>query len=363
MANELIEREIEGTTSPDDSQFQQREFSAPGVGPDEAALYVHGLSKSFGRGKTAVPAVDNISFAVEPGEVIGLLGPNGAGKTTTFKSILGLILPDEGKVRIQGIDPYTRPRAAYEHVDAMFEGARNDYWRLTVRENLRYFAAIQGQNPDAVTDRHEALLTQLGVSNKADTQVRELSRGMKQKVSLASTLAADVSVAFLDEPTLGLDIETSLILRRELIRLADKRDMTLLISSHDMDLIQDVCDRVLIMNEGRIIANGTVETLLNGFTSTDYRLTAANVDATTISELCERFEVTSVERTDGRTHFGVTVDSKEFYRLIDVLERRGVELETVESVSPDLADVFVELIGGDASSGLLSATGRGGDPR
>lgn len=343
MAGKRTETATDGKTPRDNSLFENLDFGFPTVGPDEAALYVHGLSKTFGSGETAVTAVKDVSFAVESGEIIGLLGPNGAGKTTTIKSILGLILPDEGEVRIQGIDVYDRPRRAYEHVDAMLEGARNDYWRLTVRENLRYFAAIQGQNPDAVADRHEALLDQLDIADKADTEVRDLSRGMKQKVSLASILATNVSVAFLDEPTLGLDIETSLTLRRELVRLAEERGMTLLVSSHDMGVIESVCDRVIIMNEGQIVANNTVGNLLDDFTRRGYRITARDVDEATFSDLRERFDVTGVERIDGQTRFEVTVDSAEFYRLTDIMEHHGLELVTIETVQPDLADVFVEM--------------------
>jgi len=167
------------------SRRDHRERGAPGVDPDEAAVYVEGLSKTFTRGGNAVTAVDDVSFAVHPGEVVGLLGPNGAGKTTTIKSVLGLVLPDSGEVRIRGIDVAEEPRRAYRHVDAMLEGARNDYWRLTVKENLRYFAAIRGQDPDALADRHEDLLDHLDIADEADTAVRDLSRGMKQKVSLA----------------------------------------------------------------------------------------------------------------------------------------------------------------------------------
>jgi ABC-2 type transport system ATP-binding protein len=321
----------------------------PAVGPEEAALYVDGLSKTFGDGDDAVTAVDGVSFAVEAGEVIGLLGPNGAGKTTTIKSILGLILPDSGDVHVRGIDVFDRPRRAYEHVDAMLEGARNDYWRLTVRENLRYFAAIRGRDPDAVADRHADLLADLDIAEKADTPVRELSRGMKQKVSLASALAGDVSVAFLDEPTLGLDVESSLRLRRELRRLARERGLTLVISSHDMEVVEDVCDRVVIMRDGRIVADDTVESFLADFETRGFRITARGVDEAVLASLRERFEVTDVADLGDRTRFEVAADTAAFYRLADAMERHGLELATVETVRPDLAEAFVETTGGSAA--------------
>ncbi|MBP2251100.1 ABC-2 type transport system ATP-binding protein [Halarchaeum solikamskense] len=346
------------------SQFLSDETSAatdeapPSLGPDDAAIHVDGLTKTFGDGEDAVTAVDDVSFTVAPGEVVGLLGPNGAGKTTTIKSILGLVLPDEGEVRVHGVDVHADPRAAYEHVDAMLEGARNDYWRLTVRENLRYFAAIRGQDPDAVTDRHEALLDHLDLADKADTAVRDLSRGMKQKVSLASVLAGDVSVAFLDEPTLGLDVESSLKLRSELRRLADERGLTLVLSSHDMDVIEDVCDRVVIMNDGHVIVDDTVEDLLAGFETRGYRITARGVDDATIADLRARFQLSDVQRTGDRVRFEVAANTETFYRLTDAMEAHDLDVASVETVQPDLAEVFVEMT--TAASGGERASS--GDP-
>lgn len=349
MAGELIQTESDGRPASDDALFEHLDFQSPTVGPDQAALYVRGLTKTFGGKTNGVMAVKDVSFAIEPGEVIGLLGPNGAGKTTTIKSILGLILPDRGDVRIQGIDPYDRPKQAYKHVDAMFEGARNDYWRLTVMENLRYFASIRGRDPEALADRHERLLEQLDIDDRADTQVRNLSRGMKQKVSLASILASDVSIAFLDEPTLGLDVESSLKLRRELVRLSKERGMALLICSHDMDVIEATCDRVIILNDGRVMAKNSVERLLDNFTVRGYRITARNVDGETSRKLRNRFDLTSIERIDGRTRVEFAIDSDGFYRLTDLLEREDVELLSVETVQANLGDVILEMTGGGRS--------------
>jgi len=352
----------------DDADFGARATdSSPTTTPDRAptthgepAVAVEGLRKRFGEGDDAVVAVDGVSFAVETGSVVGLLGPNGAGKTTLIKSVLGMVLPDAGTVRIRGVDVDDRPRAAYASVDAMLEGARNDYWRLTVRENLRYFAAIRGQDPDAVGDRHAALLEHLDLAEKADTAVRDLSRGMKQKVTLASVLAGDVSVAFLDEPTLGLDVESSLKLRRELTRLVDERGLTLVLSSHDMEVIEDVCDRVIIMNEGRVIVDDTVENLLAGFETQGYRITVRGADETTLDDLRERFDLTDIERVDGRVRFEVAADTATFYRLTDAMEAHGLDLAGVETVQPDLAEAFVEMTGGDARGGPGASADRQG---
>jgi ABC-2 type transport system ATP-binding protein len=309
------------------------------------AIAVEGLRKQFGEGDEAVVAVDDVSFDVEQGSVVGLLGPNGAGKTTTIKSILGMVLPDEGDVHLHGLDVYDRPRQAYAHVDAMLEGARNDYWRLTVRENLRYFATIGGVDPDSVETRHDRLLEKLDLAEKADTAVRDLSRGMKQKVSLASVLAGSADVVFLDEPTLGLDVESSLTLRRELQRIVHERDLTVVVSSHDMDVIEDVCDRVVIMREGEVIADDDVASLLQSFETRGYRITSPDIDEALLAELRGAFDVVDVQRTAEKVRIEVATGSDGFYELVAELRQHDVTLDAVDTVEVDLEDVFVELTG------------------
>jgi ABC-2 type transport system ATP-binding protein len=313
----------------------------------DPALVVDGLTKRFGSGDEAITAVDDVTFSVEQGAVVGLLGPNGAGKTTTIKSILGMVLPDAGSVSIQGIDVYAHPRQAYAHVDAMLEGARNDYWRLTVRENLRYFTTIKGTDPDSIADRHDRLLEKLDLADKADEPVRSLSRGMKQKVSLASVLASEADVVFLDEPTLGLDVESSLTLRRELRRIVAEREMTAIVSSHDMDVVEDICDRVIIMNEGRIIADDTVPNLLSGGQTQTFRVTSPDIDERLVATLREQFNVVGVDSRNGATRIEVATDSDGFYDLAATLDRHGVRLDAVNTVHADLEDIFISLTGGD----------------
>jgi ABC-2 type transport system ATP-binding protein len=317
------------------------------------AIAIEGLTKRFGDGDEALTAVDDVSLTVDRGSVVGLLGPNGAGKTTTIKCVLGTVLPDEGSVRIGGVDVHADPRAAYRRVDAMLEGARNDYWRLTVRENLRYFATISGVKPDAVADRHEALLEQLDLTEWADTPVRDLSRGMKQKVSLASVLATDAEVVFLDEPTLGLDVESSLTLRRELRRIVADRGLTVVLSSHDMDVVEDVCDRVVVMSEGRIIADDGVDALLRGFEARGLRVSSRDLDAATVTALSDRVEVTGVRRDgrDGGATVEIATDPEGIYGVMDALRDLEVRLEAVDTVRPDLAEAFLEMTRSDGADG------------
>ncbi len=307
------------------------------------AVVVENLRKEYGD----LVAVDDVSFRVERGEVVGLLGPNGAGKTTCIKCTLGMVEPTAGAVSIGGVDTDSRPKAAFERVGGMLEGARNIYWRLTVRENLEFFAGIAGRPPGDVRERHDELLERLELTAKADEAVRDLSRGMKQKVSLATTLARDVDVAFLDEPTLGLDVESSLELRRELSSLAAQQDTAIVVSSHDMDVIQQLCDRVIVMSDGNVIANDAMSELLSLFETQAYRLTFTGGTAIQ-STLSETFDV--IDWNDDPSTTVVTValaDGNRFPELTGTIVRNGGDLQRVEAVEADLEDVFLELTRGE----------------
>ncbi|ERG96332.1 ABC transporter ATP-binding protein [Haloquadratum walsbyi] len=311
---------------------------------DSPALVVDGVSKQFGSGDDAVTAVNDISLNIERGSIVGLLGPNGAGKTTLIKSILGTVLPDTGAIRVLGTNVKNNRRTAYANVDAMLEGARNDYWRLTVRENLRYFATVSGINPDSVATRHAQLLERLDLTTWADTPVRELSRGMKQKVSLASVLAGGAELLFLDEPTLGLDVEGSRTLRTELRRLAIEDGLTVVLSSHNMAVIEDVCDRVIVMADGRIVADSDVETLVETVGGERLQIKSNDLTHSIVSKLRERIEETALTATiDSDPRIEVELSKVSLYELFNILEGSGVEIEDIQTVEVGLEEALIAL--------------------
>ncbi|MEE6211369.1 ABC transporter ATP-binding protein [Salarchaeum sp. III] len=323
--------------------MQRTQARADADATPETVLHVDALRKTYGEGDEAVTAVDGVSFDVSRGEVVGVLGPNGAGKTTTIKSILGLVVPTSGTVEIAGVSAHEHPREVYRHVGAMLEGARNVYWRLTVRENLDYFAAL-GANP-ASRERQDRLLSQFGLAEKADDAVNDLSRGQKQKVSLACTLARGTDVVFLDEPTLGLDVEASLELRRELRRLAEEEDITVVLSSHDMDVVEAVCDRVVILSDGSVIADDPVGDLVGVFETQAYRVEVeGRVSEDARGTLEARFDAADWTTRGERTAFDVTLaGDASLYDVLDVLRDAGLALSDVDSHDPDLEDVFLSV--------------------
>jgi len=318
---------------------------------DTPAVSIESLVKTYGSGDGAVQAVDSVSFEIEPGTVVGLLGPNGAGKTTVIKSVLGLVVPTGGNLAVRGVDPVVDSRRAYEHVAAVLEGARNVYWRLTVRENLDFFAALGGRDPrlEETRDHADALVERLGLADEVATPVRELSRGMKQRTALACALVRDTPVLFLDEPTLGLDVGSSLSLRRELRRLVETDYRTIVLSSHDMDVIEELCDRVIVLDDGRIVADDTVDTLIDAFRTRAYEVTLDGAD----DVLCSRIEAAFDPEEwrslgDGtRVRFTVVIeDAAGLHELTGILAADDATVVALNTVEPDFERVFLELTGG-----------------
>jgi ABC-2 type transport system ATP-binding protein len=318
-------------------------IASPVTDPAEPAVAVRDLHKAYGSGDAAVRAVDGVSFTVDRGEVVGLLGPNGAGKTTTLKAALGLLLPTSGSCEVLGVDVHADTARAYRHVGAMLEGARNVYWRLTPRENLGFFASLQGIDPRTRRAAHERLLDSLDLLERADDPVNDLSRGMKGKVALAATLARETPVVFLDEPTLGLDVEATRDLRRRIRRLADEEGRTVLLSSHDMDTVQAVCDRAVVMNEGRVVADDAVEELVGLFRTRDYEVTVAGGLDGVRRALAAEFAAGGFRETADGVRFTATVPEGRFYEFTDRLRDAGVEVVSVSARETDLEEAFLRL--------------------
>jgi sodium transport system ATP-binding protein len=227
-------------------------------GTGDGRVVVRGLRKSFwDHGRGEVRAVDGLSFSCEPGEVFGLLGTNGAGKTTTLRVLATILKPTGGSATVDGIDVVAAPEDVRGRIG--FHSASTAlYPRLTARETLEFFARVNRYPPERVTERVELLLDRFGIRSYADARVDTLSSGMKQKVSLARTIAHDPPVLIFDEPSIGLDVMNALELRRIVRNLRDQ-GKTILFSTHVMPEAERVCDRIAIIHGGRILSVGTLE--------------------------------------------------------------------------------------------------------
>ena len=313
-------------------------------------LEVRELTKVYrGRRGGDVLAVDRISFSVRKNEVVGLLGPNGAGKTTTIKCIAGLIRPTSGEIYLDGIDALRDQRRALAKVAAVLEGNRNIYWRLTPRENLEFFAGLQGLPLRRVRSYIDELLELFDLREKASTPARKLSRGMQQKLAVACALVKRTEVLLLDEPTLGLDVETSYELRRLLRELAERGERTILLSSHDMNVVQDICERAIIINHGRIVTDDRIDNLLKLFQASAYRFELeGRLPEELAASLRERFPLLEISATDHRTYIEADLkDSSEIYEVMELLRTAGAKIESIGRKEPKLEEIFLRIVKGE----------------
>jgi ABC-2 type transport system ATP-binding protein len=214
----------------------------------QAAVAVRELVKRF----PDALALDGVSFEVAPGEIVGLLGPNGAGKTTTLHVLLGLVRPTRGSVALFGLDPHREKARALRVVGFASPEALMD-WRLTVAENLRVYGAFFGVERAAV----RSSLERLELLPQADKTFGDLSLGQQMRAGLARALLHEPALLVLDEPTSALDPDIADRTRRLLLELRAERGLSILYTSHNMDEVEALCDRVVFLHRGRVVADGT----------------------------------------------------------------------------------------------------------
>ncbi|WP_008308303.1 ABC transporter ATP-binding protein [Leptolyngbya sp. PCC 6406] len=244
------------------------------VDPDWV-LVAHELTKFYGRGSQRFEAVRQVSLNLQQGSVLAFLGPNGAGKTTTIKMVAGLVRPDRGWVRIVGEDPH-RHAAALRHVGAVLEGNRNLYWRLTPEENLEYFGVLRGLSRRLARQRGAVLLQRFELETKAKIPVQKLSRGMQQKLAIAVALIHSPQLLLLDEPTLGLDVEASQTVKA-LVREIAAEGRAVILTTHQLDVAEELSDRVAIIRQGHIITEEPTADLIRQFSGSTYHLAVEGV--------------------------------------------------------------------------------------
>jgi ABC-2 type transport system ATP-binding protein len=236
----------------------------PSIQPPNPLLQAHHLRKRYPKGRGWLEALKGVSLGLYPGEILTLLGPNGAGKTTTVKILAGLVEPDEGRVEVRTDGPRT-------WLGAVLEGSRNLYWRLSALENLIYFGTLRGLSPKEARRRGLELLQAVGLQDKAHQAVGTLSRGQQQRTALAAALVHDPPVLFLDEPTLGVDLEAQEAIRAWLLRLKEE-GKAILLTTHQLELAEALADRVTILLEGQVALEGRTREVLAGSPRAVYRV-------------------------------------------------------------------------------------------
>lgn len=216
----------------------------------------------FGRKqKKVIHAVKDISLEIPQKKIIGVLGINGAGKTTTIRMLASVIAPTSGSLTMNGVDAVKNHLWIKERINVISGGERNLYWRLTAKENLRYFGSLYGLSGVDLDKRIAYLLRTVGLEEAANVPVERYSKGMKQRLQIARGLINDPIYLFMDEPTLGLDIVIAKEIRNLVSDLAHKEGRGILLTTHYISEAEELCDYIYILDKGRIIAEGTKEQL------------------------------------------------------------------------------------------------------
>ncbi|KUO70517.1 MAG: hypothetical protein APF77_09960 [Clostridia bacterium BRH_c25] len=213
------------------------------------------------RKKTQIEAVKDVSLEMHKGQIIGLLGINGAGKTTTIKMLSTLLLPTKGHIDVDGLDGVKDSMTVKKRINMITGGERMIYWRLTARENLWYYGQLYDIDNKLLDERIQRLLDMVGLKEKQDIPVERFSKGMKQRLQIARGLINDPDYIFMDEPTLGLDASIAKELREYIRDLAFKRGKSILLTTHYINEVEELCEYVYVMDKGTVIVQGTPKAL------------------------------------------------------------------------------------------------------
>jgi ABC-2 type transport system ATP-binding protein len=297
-----------------------------------------------------IVAVDDVSFEIEEGELFGLLGPNGAGKTTTTKMLTTLLIPTSGTAAVKGFDVVKDADQVRRRIGFIFGGERGLYWRLSGIDNLRYFASLYNVDPDTTKKRIEYLLDMVGLNGRGEEKVQGYSRGMKQRLHVARTLLHNPDILFLDEPTLGLDPVGAREFRQVILNLQSEKK-TILLTTHYMFEADALCDRIAVINHGRIIALDTP----GGLKSQVRDLNVVEVETFGLPEpILEKLrslpfvDALSVEDHDQKQMLLVQT-ARGAEAVPDIMGAiEGQRVGRVVVREPTLEDAYVRLVGGTA---------------
>lgn len=322
--------------------------------PDQKAISTDRLQKTFKtrqgfwkRTTRLTEAVCGVTFEVNKGELFGLLGPNGAGKTTTVKILSTLLLPTSGSIKILGLDIRNDTREVRKRIGFTFGGARGLYGRLTAVENLRYFAELYAMEPGLTRKRIPELLELVNLLDRGNEKVETYSSGMQQRLHLARALLHDPELIFLDEPTVGIDPVGARELRATVKELKT-RGKTILLTTHYMAEADELCDRIAIINKGRIIAMDTPAAMKSGMTSEsviDLRTSSENFTALK-SILTPINGNATIMYKENTVQCEVSIHTAQPSRVIEVISPwLNTDLvQTMEMRSQTLEDVYVAII-------------------
>jgi ABC-2 type transport system ATP-binding protein len=310
------------------------------------AIKVDHVGRTFAvRRSEPVVALRDVSLEVPRGELFGLLGPNGAGKTTLIKILVTLLLPSSGQARVAGFDVATQARDVRWRIAMVSGGEETGFGMLTLTEQLWMFASLHGIGTREARRRIAELLDVVGLGDVASRKVSDLSTGMRQRLNLARGLLTEPEVLFLDEPTVGLDVEAARDLRVYIRRwMAERGDRTILLTTHYLAEAEELCDRVAIIDRGTILACDTPARLRRGASGTiRHRIQVEPIPAPGWERAVPDLRRATIDGPEE-----LTVDlgpAGDVGLLVAALSAAGSRVTGIATIEPTLEDVFVEIVG------------------
>ena len=302
------------------------------------AIEVVNVSKSFNGFK----AVDNVSFTVREGEIFGFLGPNGAGKTTTMRMITGLIKPDHGEIRVFGFDILREPVKA-KQIMGIIPEMSNAYIDLSAWDNLMLVGGLYGVPRKIREERGELLLKQFKLFDRRSQLVKGFSKGMKQRLLMCMALIHEPILLVLDEPTSGLDVESTILIR-EVLRGLNTRGVTVFITTHNMEEASKLCERVAIINHGRIIVDDTVENVKNRVER--FKILEIVFDRKIDFSGLAAFSVNGrVDEAGERVRLTVGDVGEALNNVIEFANSKSLKIISLNTLTPSLEEAFIKLTG------------------
>ena len=293
-----------------------------------SVIQVDHISKSFG----TTHAVQDISFSLHAGEIIGLLGPNGAGKTTTIRMILDILKPDKGNIAVLGGEMNEEKKNLIGYLPE----ERGLYQDITLEKCLGYLASIKGMQKEQISVRLEELLQRFNLAEYRNKKVKALSKGMQQKAQLISTFIHKPKLVIVDEPFSALDpVNTKVV--KELLFEERAAGTAIMMSTHQMNQAEEMCERIILINKGRILLNGVLEEVRRQFASNDLIVrTCQDIPAdipgvTSVSKFNHHIRLTVEEGLDANSVLGELI-------------RRGIEIEHFSIATPTLNEIFISAI-------------------
>ena len=309
-------------------------------------IEVKNVTKKYGN----FVAVDNISFTVKDGEIVGLLGPNGAGKSTTMNAITGYIEQTEGEIAVNGYDTIKKSKKAKREIGYMPEGVPL-YGELSIKEFVTYMAELRKVKGKEKKEKVQEIIKKVGLSEMQNKLIKNLSRGQKQRVSLAGTLIGDPKVLILDEPTVGLDPKQVTEIRSLIKELGKKH--TVILSSHILSEVSQICDKVIIINKGKIVAEDTPENLENKTSNSNIVYITIEDPENKIETMKDKIkgikDIKFIEQLEDKTKkYEITANKQDEDLRKEIFKefaKEGITIFEMKKPEATLEDAFMKIIG------------------